>query len=168
MPRLAAALILFGCCHVAASDTPPPTAARYVAKVKFMRVDGGKQIVTVETEVTGTKGTPLKADLSGEDGLILKLEMRDLPSGQPTQYLAQFRLTNGRQVLSAPTLVTTTGRPAKLTVGQEKGDRIEVDLVVGEIGAASSAASGQVGFVSCGSPRIIIQGEEEEKLPVAP
>jgi hypothetical protein len=124
--------------------------------------------MAVNTEVTGTKGTPLKTVLGGKDGLTLRLEMKDVPNAKPSQYLAQFKLTNGRQVLSAPALVTTVGKPAKLMVGQEKGDRIEVDLVVREIAAASSAVSASQIIMGGVTPRTIIQEEEEEKLGVAP
>ena len=189
MPRLVAALILFGsCCPVFASEPPPLSpAARYSAKIKFLRVDGGTQIIAVDTEVTGTKGTPLKTNLGGKDGLILKLELRDLNGGTPTQYLAQFRLTEKGRVLAEPVLVTTAGKPAKLTVGQEKGDRIEVEVTVSEGVSAAieskptgreqtnrrqppAAAPSSYGtsLMMMVHPRLIIQEEEEEKLPVTP
>ena len=42
-------------------------------------------------------------------------------------------------MLSAPTIMTTADTPAKLMVGQEKGDRIEVDLTVREVVSAASS-----------------------------
>jgi len=179
MPRLLPVVILLGsCCPAFASEPPSPaTVAQYTAKVEFLRVGGGKEIVAVNTDITGTKGKPTKAVLAGKDGLALTLDMRDLPGSSPTQYLAQFKLTeigkNGKEnLLSAPALVTTVGRPAKLMVGQEKGDRIEVDLVVRETAAASTASSDHPNkppsqiIMGGVTPRIIIQEEEEEKLRV--
>lgn len=177
MSRLLFALVLaVSSCPALASEPPPTTATRYIAKVSFLKVDGGKQL-SLNTEVIGTKGTPLKTALGGKDGLTLTLDMHDLPNTMPTQYVAQFKLVeigkDGKEnVLSAPALVTTVGRPAKIMVGQEKGDRIEVDLVVREISGASSAASGHPNkspsqiIVGGVTPRIIIQEEEEEKLGV--
>ena len=178
MDHLLSVVILLGsCCPVFASETPPPpaNAARYSAKIKFLRVDGGKQTIAVDTEVTGTKGKPLKTALGGKDGLTLNLEIHDLAGSTPTQYLAQFKLTNGRQVLSEPALVTTADKPAKLMVGAEHGDRIEVDLIVKE-GAAAKAQPPAAAPSSHGTslmmmvdPRIIIQDkDDEEKLPAAP
>ena len=69
-------------------------------------------------------------------------------------------------MLSAPTITTTAGTPAKLLVGQEKGDRIEVDLTVREVvSAASSLGTSRMKIVNI---LIIIQDEEEEKLGVTP
>ncbi len=142
MARLVLACLLIGSlCHaaIAAESGPSTNAPRYVAKVKFLRVEDGKQIIAVDTEVTGTQGMPLKASLDGKNGLFLKLDMRDVPGGAPPKYVAQFNLVetkNGKEiVLSAPTIMTTAERPAKLMVGQEKGDRIEVDLTVREAAA---------------------------------
>ena len=69
MARFVFACLLIGSwCHaaIAAESAPSANAPRYVAKVKFLRVEGGKQIIAVDTEVTGTKGTPLKANLGGK------------------------------------------------------------------------------------------------------
>ena len=175
MPRLLIVALLFGSCGPILAAEPSSVApARYSAKVKFLRVDGGKQIIAVDTEVTGTKGKLLKTALAGKDGLTLTLDMQDLPGSTPTQYLAQFKLTGKGRVWAEPKLVIVVGRPAKLMVGHEKGDRIEVELVVRDIAAASSAASGHPNkspsqiIMGGVTPRIIIQEEEEEKLGVAP
>jgi hypothetical protein len=144
MSRLVIACVLFGSwCHAASSSKPlsPANATRYAAKVKYLKVDGGNQIMAVETEITGLKGTTLKTTLGGKNGLTLKLEIQDVPGSKPSQYLAHFELLETKRdkviVLSAPTIVTTVGHPAKLMVGQEKGDRIEVDLTVREIASAA-------------------------------
>ena len=172
MARLVFACLLIGSsCHaaVAAESAPSTTAPRYVVKVKFLRVEDGKQIIAVDTEVTGTKGTPLKTNLGGKNGLVLKLDMRDVPGGSPPKYVARLKLVESKKgkenVLSAPTIMTTAGTPAKLMVGQEKGDRIEVDLTVREIAAASSLGTSRMKMVNI---PIIIQDEEEEKLGVTP
>jgi hypothetical protein len=172
MARLVFACLLFGLwCHaaVAAEFAPAANAPRYVAKVKFLRVDGGKQIIAVDTEVTGTKGTPLKANLGGKDGLVLKLDMRDVPGGTPSQYVIQFKLIetkNGKEnVLSAPTITTTAEKPAKLMVGQEKGDRIKVDLTVREVATTSSLETSRMKMVNI---PIIIQDEEEDRMEIQP
>jgi len=176
MPRFLLALILLAsCCLATANEPAPTTASRFVAKVKFLRVDGGKQIMAVNTEVTGTKGTPLKTNLGGKDGLTLRLEMRDVPDIQPSQYIAQFKLVETDRdkdtILSQPAIMTTAGTPAKVMVGTS-ANRIEVELVVREIGAASPAASRPAstagGKIIMGgvNPRIIIQEEEEEKLGI--
>ena len=134
MPRLLFVFIVFASCCFAVADekSPPKTATKYTATIEFVKVEQGKQVIAVDTKVIGTKGTPLKVDLGGRDGLALKLEIQDLQGATPSQYLAQFRLIEKGKVLSAPTITTTVERPAKLFVGQEKGDRIEVDLTVKE------------------------------------
>ena len=74
MARFVFACLLIGSwcpAAIAAESVPLTTTPRYVVKVRFLRVDGGKQIIAVETEVTGTKGTPLKADLAKRDGMVL-------------------------------------------------------------------------------------------------
>ena len=172
MARFIFACLLIGsCCHaaIAAESVPSVTAPRYLVKVRYLRIDGGKKTIAVETEVTGTKGTPLKADLAKRDGMVLKLHMRELPGGTPSRYVAYLKLVeskNGKEiVLSAPMLIVTAERPAKLMVGQEKGDRIEVDLTVRDVAAASSYGTSLMNRVNI---PIIIQDEEEEKLGVTP
>ena len=133
-------------------------------------IRGGALIIAVDTEVTGTKDTPLKTNLGGENGLVLKLDMRDAPGGAPPKYVAHLKLVESKKgkenVLSAPTIMTTAGTPAKLMVGQEKGDRIEVDLTVREVvSAASSLGTSRMKMVNI---PIIIQNEEEQKLGVTP
>ena len=171
MARFVFVCLLIGSwCHAAAAaeSGPSANAPRYVAKVRFLRVDGGKQVIAVETEVTGTKGMPLKTNLRGKDGLVLKLDMRDLPGGAPPQYIAHFTLVekkNGKEiVLSAPTIMTIVGRPAKLMVGQEKGDRIEVDLTVREVVLAASPRG--TSLMKMVNPRIIISDEEEDRMEI--
>ena len=86
MVRFVFACLLIGSwCHaaVAAESGPSANAPRYVVKVRYLRIDGGKQTISVDTEVTGTKGTPLKTNLGSKDGLVLKLEIRDSPGGTP-------------------------------------------------------------------------------------
>jgi hypothetical protein len=172
MTRFVFACLLIGSwCHaaVAAEFVPSANATRYVAKVKFLRVDGGKQTTSIDAEVTGTKGTPLKTNLRGKDGLVLKLDMRDVPGGTLSQYVVQLKLVESKKgkdvVLSAPTITTTAERPAKLMVGQEKGDRIEVDLTVREVSAASSHGTSLMKMVNI---PIIIQDEEEDRMEVQP
>jgi hypothetical protein len=139
MPRFLIACMLLGSwCHAAAEETASPAAApRYAAKIKFLKIDRGRQIMAVNTEVAGTAGMPLKTTLRGRNGLVLKLEMQDVAGSAPAQYLARFKLVEtGRHkeiVLSEPTLVTTVGHPAKLMVGEKDGDRLELDLVVREV-----------------------------------
>jgi len=166
-----ACLVIGSWCQsaVAAESAPSANALRYVVKVRYLRVDGGKQTIVVDTEVTGTKGTPLKTNLGGKDGLVLKLDMRDVSGGSPPKYVAHLKLVESKKgkenVLSAPTIMTTAGTPAKLMVGQEKGDRIEVDLMVREVVSASSYGTT---LISVAAPRIIIQDEEEDKMEVQP
>jgi len=100
MARLIFACLLIGSsCHaaVAAESAPLTTAPRYVVKVKFLRVEDGKQIIAVDTEVTGTKGTPLKTNLGGKNGLVLKLDMRDVPGGSPPKYVARLKLVESKK-----------------------------------------------------------------------
>ena len=145
MTRLLLACLHVGsCCHdVADEAAPAPNPTRFVAKIKLVEVRE-KQTMTVETEVKGTKGTPLKIDLGGQSmGRQLRLEMHDLPDTQPPQYFAQFRLVEvqkGRvqKVLAEPALVTVVGRPARFVSGAEVGDRIEIDLTVKEAGVRIS------------------------------
>ena len=94
-----ACLLIGSWCHaaVAAESGPSANAPRYVVKVRFLRVEGGKQIIAVDTEVTGTKGTPLKTNLGGKDGLVLKLDMRDVPGGSPPQYVAHLKLVESKK-----------------------------------------------------------------------
>ena len=138
MARFFLACLLIGSwCHVAiAADSGPSiTAPSYVAKVRYLRVENGKQIIAVETEVKGTKGTPLNTILSSKDGLVLNLYLRNVWD-TPPQYWVHFRLVetkNGKEsVLSEPDLLTTVGHPAKLRVGDDNF-RTEVDLAVREI-----------------------------------
>jgi len=173
MARLVFACLLIGSsCHAAAAAESAPftTAPRYVVKVKFLRVEDGKQSIAVDTEVTGTKGTPLRTNLGGKNGLALKLDMRDVPGDSPPKYATHLELVESKKckenVLSAPTIMTTAGTPAKLMVGQEKGDRIEVELTVREVvSAVSSLGTSRMKTVDI---PIIIQDEEEEKLGVTP
>jgi hypothetical protein len=137
MPRiLFAFLLLVSCCYAAGGETK---ASRYVAKVNFLRVSEGKTLIEVNTEVTGTTGTPLKTVLGRKDGLILKLEMHDSPRSRdvPAMYVAHFKLVECKEskeiVLSHPALMTCVNNPAKLMVGQEHGDRLALDLIVQEI-----------------------------------
>jgi hypothetical protein len=140
MLRLLIVCLLAGsCCHAVADEAAPvPNTTRFVAKIKLVEVRE-KQTMTVETEVKGTKGTPLKIDLDGQSmGRQLRLEMHDVPDTQPPQYFVQFRLVEvkkGRvqKVLAEPALVTLVGSPAKFVSGAEKGDRIEIDLTVNEV-----------------------------------
>jgi hypothetical protein len=92
--------------------------------------------------------------------------MRDVPGDARSQYVAQFSLVESKQgkqvVLSAPTITTTAGVPGKLTVSQEKGDRIEVDLTVREVVPASIYGNSLMTVVT---PRII-QDDEEDKMEV--
>ena len=173
MARLVFVCLLIGSSYhaaAAAESAPLTTAPRYVVKVKCLRVEDGKQIIAVDTEVTGTKGTPLKTNLGGKDGLVLNLDMRDVPGGSPPKYVARLKLVESKKgkenVLSAPTIMTTAGTPAKLMVGQEKGDRIEVDLMVREV--VLTASSHGTSLMKMVNPRIIIQDEEEDKLGVTP
>ena len=196
MSRLVIACVLFASwCHAAASSEPMTTtkATQFAAKVKYLKVDDGKQIVVVETEVTGIKGTPLKTTLGGKNGLTLKLEIQDVPGGKPSQparYFARFRLVERKgdkeMVLSQPALMATVGQPAQILIGNEN-DRIDVDLTVWEIVSAANeskptahipAKSGQPPApavsslesppIKMATPRLIIQEEEEDKLGVQP
>lgn len=184
MGRVIVCLLVGLWCHAAVAIEPVPSAnARpYVAKVKYLRVDGGKETMAVATEVTGTAGTPLKTKLAGKNGLVLSLDLRTVPNTTPSQYLAQFKLFETKKdkeiVLSAPTLVTTVGSPAKLMVGQEKGDRIEVEVTVREgapaldkqpaTSAKSDRGRSTTSLMMYVTPRIIIQEEEEEKMGIQP
>ena len=139
-------LLLATCCHAAADEAASASnAIRFVARIKFVEVRQN-QTMTMETEVKGTKGTPLKIDLGGQSmGRQLRLEMHDVPDTQPPQYFAQFRLVavtkeRVQKVLAEPALVTVVGRPGKFVSGAEKGDRIEIELTVKEVGTAASAA----------------------------
>ena len=136
--------LLATCCHAAAGEAASASnAIRYVAKIKFVEVRQN-QTMTMETEVAGNKGMPLKVHLGGQSmGRQLRLEMQDVPDTQPPQYFAQFRLVEvqkGRvqKVLAEPALVTVVGRPARFVSGAEEGDRIEIDLTVKEAGVRSS------------------------------
>lgn len=141
MSRLLLTCLLLGTwSFVAAAETAtsPTSGTRYVAKIKFLRVFQDKQTVSIDTEVAGTKGTPLKTDLAGPKGMVLKLDIRDITGKGPTMYLAEFRLIevkkDGKEyVLNHPRIVTVVGHPAKLRVGEEGKDRIEVDLIVKEV-----------------------------------
>lgn len=170
------------------SEPPVSTnAARYVAKIKFLKVSDGKEVIAVETEVIGTKGTPLKATLGSKNELTLKVEMQDT-SCNPSRYVAQFNLVEIKgdktTVLSRPTLMTTIGEPAKILLGKEKGDRLEVDFTVREIASTanepkspahglakseqppvSAASSLGTSLMMMVNPRIIIQEEEEPRVP---
>jgi hypothetical protein len=168
MFRFAFTCLLIGSwCHTAfaAESAPSAKTPRYVATVRLLQVESGKLSTAVETEVTGVKGTPLKTNLASK-GLVLKLDMRDVPGDARSQYVAQFSLVESKQgkqvVLSAPTITTTAGVPGKLTVSQEKGDRIEVDLTVREVVPASIYGNSLMTVVT---PRII-QDDEEDKMEV--
>jgi hypothetical protein len=127
MARFILACLLAELClqPAVAAEPARSTASRYVAKIKFVRVEEGRQLIAVDTEVTGTKGTPLKAVLGDKNGLVLKLDMQDLPGG----YVARIVLVdtnNGREaVLCRPRIMTAEGVPATIRVGG-----LEVDLLV--------------------------------------
>ncbi len=212
---LIASVVIGSCCHALASDTASPghtvprtalqrvaphvvpigtasptSAVRYVAKIKFQEVRQ-QQTSTMQAEVAGVTGTPLKIDLSSQSmARQLKLELRDVPSSKPTQYLTQFEWVELRKdgtskVLFAPKIVTTVGTPATMKVGEEKGDRFEFNLTVTE--RASTACKSKpatqdptnskqpsvpppssmgVSLMRMVDPRIIIQEEEEDRLEV--
>jgi hypothetical protein len=134
---LFACLLIGSYCQSALAVDPSASseAARYVAQVKYLRIEDGKQIIAIETEVKGTKGTPLNSVLSSKDGLVLNLYLRNV-SDTPSQYWVHFRLVetkNGKKsLLSDPDLVTTVGHPAKMRVGDDNS-RTEVELAVREI-----------------------------------
>lgn len=180
--------------HVVTNDTTPTNAVHYVAKIKFLEVRQ-KQTITMQTEVSGVAGVPLKTDLSGSSmKRQLKLQLQDVPSSKPTQYVAEFQWVEIQKdgtvtVLFAPKLMTTVGVPALIRVGEEKGDRFEINLTVTEgvsvankpktttqnptnskqptVCNPTTTSSGtlRMGFVT---PRIIIQEEEEDRLPIIP
>ena len=179
--------------HVVADDTALlPNAVHYTAKIKFVEV---RQKLTTEmrTEVAGVVGTPLKTDFSGKGfGRRLMLQLQDIPGGKPTKYVAQFQWVetqkDGKEsVLFAPKVMTTAGVPAVVKVGDEKGDRFQLDLTVTEGTPAANkpkpatstltssirpapSASSNLGtsLMHMVDPRIIITGEEEERLGVVP
>ena len=173
-------------------NTAPPNAVHYTAKIKFLEVRQ-KQAVNMQTEVSGVVGTPLKTDFSGNCmGRRLMLQLQDIPGGKPTKYVAQFQWVetqkDGKEsVLFAPKVMTTAGVPAVVKVGDEKGDRFQLDLTVTEGTPAANkpkpatstltssirpapSASSNLGtsLMHMVDPRIIITGEEEERLSVVP
>jgi hypothetical protein len=131
MLRLLVVSVLIGSCFqsVAAEPTPRHDAPRYVAKIKCRLVNDGRQLIAVDTDVTGAKGTPLQTVLGSKDGLVLKLQMRDVPGGASSMYVAELTLieTKGGKefVRSHPTIATVEGEPAMLKIGG-----LEVELVV--------------------------------------
>ena len=92
----------------------------------------------MQTEVAGVVGTPLKTDLSSQCmGQRLKLRLQDVPGGKPTQYLADFEWMEVEKdgtvkMLHKPRLMTTAGVPATIRIGEETGDRFQLDLTVTE------------------------------------
>lgn len=177
--------------HFVANDTAsPPNAVHYVAKIKFLEVRQ-KQTTTVQTELAGVVGTSLKFDLDSPSmGRRLKLQLQDMAGGRPSQYLAEFQWVEIQKdgtvkVLFAPKLVTTVGVPATIKVGDEKSDQFQVDLTITEGASAANktkpAAQNPTNSVQSSvsvpsslgtslmhmvNPRIIITGEEEERLSV--
>jgi hypothetical protein len=139
MSRLLLACLLLGLCHSAAAETASTASGtRYVVKFKFLKVDQkGTRNTAIASEVAGTKGTPLRTDLRVPNGMVLKLDIREVADSQPTYYVAEFKLIeakkDGKQkVLAKPTILTAVGCPASLKIGAEASDRIEVNLIVNE------------------------------------
>lgn len=134
-----AALLAPWCLFSAQAEPPASATAQYVAKIRFLEIaEEGKRKLALTTEIQGTHGSPLKVAVGGVNGRVLRLEIQDTPETTPTQYDAQFRLiqagTDGEEaVISAPRLVALAGTPAKVMIGEENGDRIEIDLTVTEV-----------------------------------
>jgi len=127
---------------VAKKASPDPV--RYVAKIKFLQVaQEGEQKTTVDTELRGTQGTPLKASIGGTNGVTVSLEVQDVPKSRPSQYLAAFRIVerhgDEESVLAAPKICILAEHSGMIMTDKapplpdrEKGDRIELKFVVTE------------------------------------
>jgi hypothetical protein len=172
MPRLFTACLVLGLwCHAAASgETPSPVnpalyvpnsvpkikvaesgetlfranPIHYAATIKLKGVKQ-KQTIGMDTELAGTRGTPLKFEANGVPTVNgrckLKIEIQDVPGSKPTQYVAQFKWIeiekSGKEnTVAAPKITTLGGTPAKLTFKTEDGDPIEIELKVREIASA--------------------------------
>jgi hypothetical protein len=143
--------------HVLANDTAPTNAVHYVAKINLLEVRH-KQSTAMQTAVSGVEGTPLRLTLSGSMGRRLKLQLQDVPNSKPTQYVAEFQWVEIQKdgavkVLFAPKLVTTVGVPALIRIGEEKGDRFEINLTVTE------------GVSVANKPKITTQNPTNRKQP---
>jgi hypothetical protein len=165
MARFVFACLLVGSwCPVAIAATPrlTPNTPLYVATIKYVLLEDGKETFTCNTTTMERIGVAMKVTLGGvqsatnsggkdgridTDALDLKLDMLGVPGTTPSQYDAQFRLTeinNGKQIVrSEPRLIATVGKPARLRIGGEKGDRIEIDLTVRETTWAELLARGR-------------------------
>jgi hypothetical protein len=175
---LLASLMLGSFCQTAISETRPSTTRpRCTAKVTFVRIVESKQVIVVNSEVIGFKGEPLKAAWCNKGRLTLKLEIQEVPDTTPAMYLARFRLTETKMgkksVLFEPEIVTAVDTPAKLTVGNEKDNRIEIEVTVreGVSGSDQPKTATADGKTILGSvtPWLIIQDEaEEERLGIQP
>jgi hypothetical protein len=128
-------LTLLAAILVACQCSAVEPAGGYVAKIKFIEVsDGGKQSRGVQTEI----GVPFDATIGGWGDRDLNLDIRQVPGTKSAQWQAHVefieRSESGKQkVLCSPTLITVVGRPASILIGEEKGDRIEFELVVKEV-----------------------------------
>ena len=164
MVRFVFACLLVGSWfHAGIAAAPPiaPNTPLYIATIKYVLLEDGKETLACDTTTTERIGIAMKATL-GEtastsnsggrdsridtDAFVLKLDMVSVPGTTPSQYDAQFRLIeikNGKQIVrSEPKLIATVGKPARLRIGGEKGDRIEIDLTVREMTWAEMIARG--------------------------
>lgn len=199
MLRVFLTCVLLAACTQAVATEPASstTDTRYTVKFKLLRVEG-EQATTIEREVTGVRGTPLKCKFNGPNGLVLNLDVRDEANSQPplrtqpTTYIAELKLVEAtndseQRVLSQPKVATVAGCPAKLLVGDKKGDRVELDLIIkeGMAGATKSQAVVQdatnskkqkyfpsttygMSLMKMVDPRALIQEEEELIEDVVP
>lgn len=104
---------------------------RYMARVRVRTVESGRTN-EIQTEVSGTVGQPLELSVAGNGPLRLDMAVRDLAGTGPRQYQAEFRLTKAKEVLSSPKLTTLVDRPAQIFVGEQGGDRIEIEVLIRE------------------------------------
>ncbi len=193
MSRLLLTCLLLGVSSlVAAAETKsPPSGVPFVAKLRYEHCEDGRTM-TIVTEVSGTKSTPLKHDVVGPEGTVLRLEFQDIAGTRPTQYVAKFRLTRMKDgkthVLSEPIVATMAGRPVEFGVGEKGKYWTGFDLLIGEGSALKAEApkpaaqnstnkelprvpaspEGTTSLMKMVPPRIIIQEEEEDKMGVTP
>jgi hypothetical protein len=194
----AVCLLIVSSCQIADEPPCPTGKPGYVVKIRFLEVRqaktfgastevGGIRGSPLKIEVARILERRLYLEVQEVPGTQPTQYLVELRGSEVQQ-------DGSLKVLFEPKLVTTVGRPATLKIGERQGDRIEVEISVREDTVAIPAASGQpnqpkprttapatgkppppsvpsnlgTSRMQMVDPRLIIQEEEEERLPVQP
>jgi hypothetical protein len=177
--RLFLTWLLIGTCSPLLAADTSASGKPYVVSYRFSLLKKENCVWTRAGKARGKTGTPLNCSFDGPNNLVLQLDVRDTSSTQSTFYRAGFKLLEAtkdkkQRVVHHSTIAARPDVPARMTSGNRDGDRVEVELAVNErmtlATAPKSTTSSNLGtsMMQMANPRIIITGEEEERIGVVP